>query len=94
MQFLTFKGLSCTSQEASAYCLPTDVVLYCMAHNRMLGISLTDPSQILLVRDLFTQPPIRQMRICFTDVFFCFLPFPFATKIPDNCSGERLNGFS
>ena len=22
---------------------------------------------------LFTQPPMRRMRICFTDVFFCFL---------------------
>ena len=49
---------------------------------------------------LFTQPPTRRMRICFTDVFlfffaFCsFLLFPFATKIPDNRSRERLNGFS
>ena len=42
----------------------------------------------------FTQPPMRRMRICFTDVFFVFLPFPFATKIPDNRSRERLNGFS
>jgi len=32
--------------------------------------------------------------ICLTDVFFVFLPFPFATKIPDNRSRERLNGFS
>ena len=46
---------------------------------------------------------MRRMRICFTDVFFCFLFvfllfvfcfFPFATKIPDNRSRERLNGFS
>ena len=26
---------------------------------------------------LFTQPPMRRMRICFTDVFFCFLLFVF-----------------
>jgi len=39
----------------------------------------------------FTQPTMRRMRICFTDVF-CF--FSFATKIPDNRSQERLNGFS
>jgi len=45
-------------------------------------------------RGLFTQLPMRRMRICFTDVFFCFLPFPFATKIPDNRSWERLNGYS
>jgi len=37
---------------------------------------------------------MRRMRICFTDVFFVFLPFPFAIKIPDNRSRERLNGFS
>ena len=33
---------------------------------------------------LFTQPPMRRMRICFTDVFFVFLFFshffPSATK--------------
>ena len=33
---------------------------------------------------------MRLMRICFTDVFFCFFPFAFATKIPDNRSRERL----
>jgi len=45
---------------------------------------------------LFMQPPMRRMYICFTDVFFGFFSvfFPFATKIPDNCSRERLNGFS
>ena len=45
---------------------------------------------------LFTQPPMRRMRICFTDVFLFFfvLLFPFATKISDNRSRERLNGFS
>jgi len=42
---------------------------------------------------------MRRMRICFTDVFFvffafCSLLFLFATKIPDNRSRERLNGFS
>jgi len=41
---------------------------------------------------LFTQPPMRRMRICFTDVFLFF--FSFATKIPDNRSRERLNEFS
>jgi len=40
----------------------------------------------------FTQPPMRRMRICFTDVFFCF--FSVHHKIPDNRSRERLNGFS
>jgi len=35
----------------------------------------------------FMQPPMRRMRICFTDVFFCFfLLFPSATKMPDNHS--------
>jgi len=37
------------------------------------------------------------MRICFKDVFFlffCFLLFPSATKIPDNRSREQVNGFS
>jgi len=44
---------------------------------------------------LFMQPPMKRMRICFTDVFFCFfLFFPSVTKIPDNRSRERLNGFS
>jgi len=57
-------------------------------------------AQLSLRRDLFTQPPMRPMRICFTYIFlffflFCFFRFfPFATKIPDNRSRERLNGFS
>jgi len=49
----------------------------------------------------FTQPPMRRMRICFTDfflfffVFFVFFVFfPSATKKTDNRSPERLNGFS
>jgi len=41
---------------------------------------------------LITQPPMRRMRICFTDVFFVF--FSVRHKIPDNRSRERLNGFS
>ena len=44
----------------------------------------------------FTQPPMRLYRICFTDVFFCFLFFLFffrSPKIWDNRSQERLNGF-
>ena len=41
----------------------------------------------------FTQPPMRRMRICCTDVFFCFFFvffcfFPFATKIPEKRSRE------
>jgi len=39
----------------------------------------------------FTQPPMRRMRICFTDVFFVF--FSVRHK-KDNRSRERLNGFS
>jgi len=49
-------------------------------------------------KSLFTQPPMRRMRICFTDVFFCFcfllfVFFPFATKNtrqPFSGTAERI----
>ena len=51
----------------------------------------------------FTQPPMRRMRICFTNGFFSvffsvsfsfFFVFSVRQKIPDNRSRERLNRFS
>jgi len=60
----------------------------------IVAIAQSDSAQNMA---LFTQPPMRRMRLCFTDVFFVFfsfLLFPFATKMPDNRSRERLNGFS
>jgi len=62
--------------------------------NEMRVPGSTAAIRTLLLLHLFTQPPMRRMRICYTDVFFCFLLFPFAKKIPDNRSRERLNGFS
>ena len=51
-------------------------------------------TQEWVIEHLFMQLPMRPMRMCFTGVFFCFLLFPSATKIPDNHSRELLNGFS
>ena len=46
---------------------------------------------------LFTQPPMRRMRICFTDVFFCFFCFflfffhsPQNTRQPFSGTAERI----
>ena len=36
-----------------------------------LGAEIQSPT------GLFTQPPMRRMRVCFTDVFFCFFCFFF-----------------
>ena len=85
---------------------PSLGVYYFLSLTPSLCISVS-PSVCLSVTLLlqiasFTQPPMRRMRICFTDVFFlssvsfCFLLFPSVKKIPDNRSreSERLNGFS
>jgi len=42
-----------------------------------------------LLIDWFTQPPMRRMRICFTDVFFVFPRFfPSATKYQTTVHGN------
>ena len=73
----------------------------CSALRTVSLIGLHDTCLLIVARFIqrgcFTQPPMRRMRICFTDFFFVFclfLFFPSVTKIPDNRSRERLNGFS
>jgi len=42
---------------------------------------------------LFMQPPMRQMRICFMDVFFCFFAFSIRhknTRQPFSGTAERI----
>ena len=38
-------------------------------------VSLLGFRVVKMKMSLFTQPPMRRMRICFTDVFFCFFLF-------------------
>jgi len=79
--------------------LPCEI---CMSENYcvLCAVAILLKDSMECGRPSFTQPPMRRMRMCFTDVFlFCFFSsffsfFPSATKIPDNRSRERLNGFS
>ena len=64
---------------ASAVWNTVTIAVHCNSCLNTTSFKLNDVSDLALLTlfTLFTQPPMRRMRICFTDVFFVFFLFFF-----------------
>jgi len=70
-----------------------EVILYRVLR-RCITIKPKFRSRETLLRNRRSGGCVYLLQMFFVFVFAFFVFFPFATKIPDNRSRERLNGFS